>query len=339
VSAAPAIPPAACLSGIRCQSPSRIDGAPCDTVPPPALPSPQAASAPPAVTTGFSHDLLLLCAAGDREGMERLASRLRNAGQRVAVEVMVEDFAPAVALADGLAQAAVVVLTLSERFQQEWSSEDIAALHQAEKTGRWLVLQLDGQEIPESWPAGVGFIPWSPDDHGNSKRSRQALARIQALLDPSMPQPATEDTPADRRRKASDDFSSDVNRALYSRVGGYCSCPSCPNTTSGPHSDAAKATNTGVAAHISAAAPGGPRYNPSLTSEQRASAENGIWLCQICAKLIDKLKKKLTTYRRVLKACEASGMCESLNQTEALPLMIFPQGLVGSLPAEGTGHP
>jgi tetratricopeptide (TPR) repeat protein len=242
---------------------------------------------PPAVTTGFSHDLLLLCAAGDREGVERLASRLRNAGQRVAVEVMVEDFAPAVALADGLAQAAVVLLSLSERFQQVWSSEDIAALHQAEKTGRWLVLQLDGQEIPESWPAGVGGISWSPDDHGNSKRSRQALARIQALLDPSIPRPATEDTPADRRRKARDDFSSDVKRALYSRVGGYCSCPSCPNTTSGPHSDAAKATNTGVAAHISAAAPGGPRYNPSLTSEQRASAENGIWLCQICAKLID----------------------------------------------------
>ena len=242
---------------------------------------------PPAVTTGFSHDLLLLCAAGDREGVERLASRLRNAGQRVAVEVMVEDLAPAVALADGLAQAAVVLLTLSERFQQEWSSEDIAALHQAEKTRRWLVLQLDGQEIPESWTAGVEVIVWSPDDHGNSKRSRQALARIQALLDPSIAQPATEDTPADRRRKARDDFSSDVKRALYSRVGGYCSCPSCPNTTSGPHSDAAKATNTGVAAHISAAAPGGPRYNPSLTSAQRASAENGIWLCQICAKLID----------------------------------------------------
>jgi len=242
---------------------------------------------PSAVTTGFSYDLLLLCAAGDREGMERLASRLRNAGQRVAVEVMVEDMPPAVVLADGLAQAAVVLLTLSERFQQEWSSEDIAALHQAEKTGRWLVLQLDGQEIPESWPAGVEVIVWSPDDHGNSKRSRQALARIQALLDPSIPQPATEDAPADRRRKARDDFSSDVKRALYSRVGGYCSCPSCPNTTSGPHSDAAKATNTGVAAHISAAAPGGPRYNPSLTSEQRASAENGIWLCQICAKLID----------------------------------------------------
>jgi hypothetical protein len=30
-----------------------------------------------------------------------------------------------------------------------------------------------------------------------------------------------------------------------------------------------------------------PRYNPNLTTEQRSSAANGIWLCQTCAKLID----------------------------------------------------
>ena len=34
-------------------------------------------------------------------------------------------------------------------------------------------------------------------------------------------------------------------------------------------------------------APGGPRYNPDLSPEQRRSAENGVWLCQTCAKLID----------------------------------------------------
>lgn len=45
--------------------------------------------------------------------------------------------------------------------------------------------------------------------------------------------------------------------------------------------------NIGVAAHITAAAPGGPRYDASLPNKERKSAENGIWLCQICAKLID----------------------------------------------------
>jgi hypothetical protein len=45
--------------------------------------------------------------------------------------------------------------------------------------------------------------------------------------------------------------------------------------------------NVGVAAHITAASQGGPRFDPSLTESQRASHENGIWLCQNCAKLID----------------------------------------------------
>jgi hypothetical protein len=49
----------------------------------------------------------------------------------------------------------------------------------------------------------------------------------------------------------------------------------------------AKSVNVGVAAHISAAAAGGPRYNSSLTQAERTAIENGIWLCQICAKLVD----------------------------------------------------
>jgi hypothetical protein len=42
-----------------------------------------------------------------------------------------------------------------------------------------------------------------------------------------------------------------------------------------------------VAAHITAASPDGPRFDPSLTPEQRSDIGNAIWLCQTCAKLID----------------------------------------------------
>jgi hypothetical protein len=42
-----------------------------------------------------------------------------------------------------------------------------------------------------------------------------------------------------------------------------------------------------VAAHITAAAKGGPRYDEVLSRQERSSAENGIWLCAKCAKLID----------------------------------------------------
>ena len=44
----------------------------------------------------------------------------------------------------------------------------------------------------------------------------------------------------------------------------------------------------GEAAHISAAAPGGPRYDPALTPEQRKDINNAIWLCSTCADIVDK---------------------------------------------------
>lgn len=88
-------------------------------------------------------------------------------------------------------------------------------------------------------------------------------------------------------RMPRDDFSRAKKDTLAKRVGLRCSNPGCKAPTSGPHSNASKAINLGVAAHITAASPGGPRYDPDLASEDRASIDNAIWLCQNCAKLID----------------------------------------------------
>ncbi len=84
-----------------------------------------------------------------------------------------------------------------------------------------------------------------------------------------------------------DDFPKAVAETLAKRVGHHCSNPSCRKLTSGPHTEEAKAVNVGVAAHITAASSGGPRYDPFLTPEQRRSVDNGIWLCQTCGKLVD----------------------------------------------------
>lgn len=86
-----------------------------------------------------------------------------------------------------------------------------------------------------------------------------------------------------------DDFSAPVIRKLAERVNYDCSCPDCRKPTLGPSpSDPSKSINLGKAAHITAAAPGGKRYDPTLTSAQRKSIQNGIWLCTLHADLIDK---------------------------------------------------
>ena len=91
-----------------------------------------------------------------------------------------------------------------------------------------------------------------------------------------------------------DEFEQRTKDILSRRVGNKCSNPSCRRLTSGPHTESDKALNIGVAAHISAAAPGGARYNSTLTPEHRKSPSNGIWLCQNCAKLIDNDEEKFT---------------------------------------------
>ena len=84
-----------------------------------------------------------------------------------------------------------------------------------------------------------------------------------------------------------DDFSLKTKELLAKRVANRCSNPGCRQQTSGPQEDPTKVVNIGVAAHITAASTDGPRFDPSLTPDQRRSVKNGIWLCQSCAKLAD----------------------------------------------------
>lgn len=84
-----------------------------------------------------------------------------------------------------------------------------------------------------------------------------------------------------------DDFTIAVINTLARRAGFLCSNPGCKRPTSGPERGGTGWVSIGVGAHITAASPGGPRYDGTLTPTQRSSQENGIWLCQVCAKLID----------------------------------------------------
>lgn len=84
-----------------------------------------------------------------------------------------------------------------------------------------------------------------------------------------------------------DEFAGLTKTVLAQRVGTLCSNPDCSRATFGPNMAGGKRSCIGVAAHITAAQPGGPRFDSTLSQEKRGSIENGIWLCQSCARLID----------------------------------------------------
>jgi hypothetical protein len=91
-----------------------------------------------------------------------------------------------------------------------------------------------------------------------------------------------------------DDFSKQTIAEIAKAVGYRCSNPECGRATVGANGAQDGLINLGVAAHITAASLGGPRFEAGLTPEERRSKSNGLWLCQDCGKLIDSDPKKFT---------------------------------------------
>jgi hypothetical protein len=91
-----------------------------------------------------------------------------------------------------------------------------------------------------------------------------------------------------------DEFVQATIDRLAKRAGNRCSNPRCRVPTFGAAQGDDGVVNIGVAAHITAAAPGGPRYDPALTPDERRVYSNGIWLCQNHAKLVDSDEAQFT---------------------------------------------
>lgn len=154
----------------------------------------------------------------------------------------------------------------------------------------------------------------------------RAIGVGRIALDHPLGQPYTHAVPV------RDEFPEDVKRIVAARAGNRCSNPDCHALTSGPQIDPTKALNVGVAAHITAAAPGGPRYDPNLTPEERRHPDNAIWLCQNCAKLVDNDPARFTVdLLRKWKAEAEKAASEQIGKTavpvsrtgaERLPLRI-----------------
>ena len=116
-----------------------------------------------------------------------------------------------------------------------------------------------------------------------------------------------------------DDFDQRTKDVLFKRARAKCSNPACRRETCEAHSEEDKAVNTGVAAHITAASPEGPRYDPTLSVEERKSPSNGIWLCQTCAKLIDSDSLKYTV--ELLRTWKSTA--EAGDEREAAKMAMF----------------
>ncbi len=88
---------------------------------------------------------------------------------------------------------------------------------------------------------------------------------------------------------ARDDFSEAVKTTLGKRASYVCSNPDCRALAIAPaDSDASKVLYIGKAAHIAAASEGGPRFDTSMSPEQRSAIENAIFLCSSCSDMIDR---------------------------------------------------
>lgn len=114
-----------------------------------------------------------------------------------------------------------------------------------------------------------------------------------------------------------DDFAKSTVDTLAKRVGYFCSNPKCKKPTSGPNANEQKHTSIGVAAHISAAAPGGPRYDEDISADDRKHINNGIWLCNNCATLIDKDEKSYP--REQLKVWKYQAELDMKNAISSQP--------------------
>jgi len=129
--------------------------------------------------------------------------------------------------------------------------------------------------------------------------------------------------------KNRDDFTEKTKLQLAKRAGWLCSDPSCRRPTIGSNSDGDGEIDLGIAAHISAAAPEGPRYDPTMTREQRKSPDNGIWMCQLHGKSVDAKDSTFTV--------ELLREWKGQSQTDSWRRVLYndvPRGPTGRAPTE-----
>lgn len=109
-----------------------------------------------------------------------------------------------------------------------------------------------------------------------------------------------------------DNFTKQTVLEIAKGVGFRCSNPDCMRPTVAANEAQDDTLIIGDAAHICAASENGPRYNPAQTQPERRAKENGIWLCKVCARLVDLDSKKYT--EEVLRKWKRDAQAHALRE-------------------------
>lgn len=121
---------------------------------------------------------------------------------------------------------------------------------------------------------------------------------------------------------------------IAKRAGWLCSFPTCRTPTVGATLDGEGVIDIGTAAHICAAAPGGPRYDDKQSPEERSAAQNGIWMCRDHGKAIDSSDSEFTVEQlhRWKREAEFESRQRVLrNETSSGPTVITDEDLAARI--------
>ncbi len=115
-------------------------------------------------------------------------------------------------------------------------------------------------------------------------------------------------------RPKENDFSDKIKNLAGRSVGFRCCFPDCNRLLVSRKKNSSELINLAEYAHIAAASPGGPRYDPNLSSDEIKSYDNCIVMCGVHHHLIDNDPSEYTTN----KLKEWKFIAEERTRQEAL---------------------
>ena len=149
----------------------------------------------------------------------------------------------------------------------------------------------------------------------------------------------TRETRAPGKMNDRAEFSAKTRRVIAERAGYQCSVLNCGRLTVSAGPGNTSSMSTGMAAHIYAASPGGPRGTGGLTAAERSEPENGIWCCYSHGKAIDSVNGnaysavELKAWKRLhelRKSAEVAGVpVDRFGLVESIAVNSAPASLSG----------